>query len=553
MGTSFRSIIGIFSRIERILLVACVVTLVFSGGFLALRAIGSATISVPDRGGVYQEGVVGQPAFINPVLAKNGTPDKDLVSLVFASIPDIAESIKHDDTFRTWNVRIKDGAAWQDGSPITSDDIIFTVQTIQNQDALSPLFSDWQNVVSARISEREVQFQLLNSYALFENLLADLRPIPKKLFADISPANLKLSSYNLEPVGSGPYMYQTLSQRRDGFIESYTLIRNPQYASLGNEPYIDSIVFSFFENEEKLVRSYNLGTIDGFGTNALTTATSTQVHSLRQDVSTSKYFAAFFNASANEFLASSRVREALSRSINKQALIENVFHNAAAVVDGPIPASLEAYDPTTEAFTSYNLEAASDTLKAAGWEKDEDSGLWRQKDGEVLSLTIKTPDIWPLRDMAFELKHQWEVFGVSTQVQALDPQIIGEDTIRTRNYEVLVFGNILSFHPDLFSFWHSSERFYPGLNLSLYENKTVDDIIKSLRTAEIGSSQRKSLLDAAQEEIVSDYPAVFLASPKYFYITKGSIDGIKILPISLPSDRFANVTDWYLRTRRLFK
>lgn len=553
MGFSYRAIVKAFSRIERIVFVACFVVLFLSGGFLFIHFLGSSTITAPDRGGIYHEGVVGQPSFINPILAKNGTPDKDLVTLIFANIPTIAQSIKHDDTFRTWNVRIKEDATWEDGSPITSDDIIFTVQTIQNQDTLSPLLSDWQNIVPARISEREVQFQLLNSYALFENLLAELRPIPKKFFADISPANLKLSSYNLEPIGSGPFAYNSLSKRRDGFIESFSLVRNSRFGALGQEPYIDEIEFYFFENEEKLVRAYNMGTIDGFGTQLLSTATDVQVHSLRQDVPTSKYFSAFFNASANDLLSSSNIREGLVRITNNQAIIERVFDNTAVVANGPLPPSLEAYNPAVEAYTSFNQEAARQLFEHAGWTKEEESGIWKQKGGENILFTIKTPDAWPLRDIALELGRQWKEFGIPTDVISLDPQIINEDTIRTRNYEILVFGNILSLHPDLFSFWHSSERFYPGLNLSLYENKTIDDIIKSLRTADVASNKRTSLLEEAQREIVSDYPALFIASPRYFYVTRSNIEGITISLISLPHNRFDTVTGWYLKTRRLFK
>jgi len=553
MGFSYRTVLKTFSRIERIVFVACFVVLLLSGGFLIIHFLGSSTITAPDKGGAYHEGVVGQPSFINPVLAKNGTPDKDLVTLIFANVPTIAQSIKHDDAFRTWNVRIKENATWEDGSPITSDDIIFTVQTIQNQDTLSPLLSDWQNIVPARISEREVQFQLLNSYALFENLLAELRPIPKKLFADISPANLKLSAYNLEPIGSGPFVYSGLSKRRDGFIDSFSLIRNSRFGAIGSEPYIDEIKFYFFENEEKLVRAYNMGTIDGFGTQLLSTATDVQVHSSRQDVPTSKYFSAFFNASANELLASPSIREGLTRITNSQAIIERVFRNTAVVVNGPIPPSLEAYNPAVEAYTSFNQDAAYQLFKNVGWEKEEGSATWKQENGDDILFIIKTPDAWPLRDIALELQRQWNAFGVPTEVISLDPQIINDDTIRTRNYEILVFGNILSLHPDLFSFWHSSERFYPGLNLSLYENKTVDDIIKSLRTADITSSKRVSLLEEIQREIASDYPALFIASPRYFYVTRGSIEGISLSLVSLPHDRFDNIAQWYLKTRRLFK
>lgn len=556
MTSLVRHIIRSFSFTQRIIFFVALAMVIVSGGFLITHGIRAITILQPERGGSFTEGIVGQPSFINPVLAKNGTPDKDLTMLLFANIPTIAESIKHDNEYKTWNVRIKEGVLWHDNTPITSDDIIFTVQAIQNPDTLSPLFADWQNISVTRISEREVQFQLLNSYSLFEDLLKELRPIPKKLFADLSAANFRLSLYNLEPIGSGPYQYQQLEKRRDGFIEGYEFHTFQGYSRVGTSPYITTFRIQFYENEQKLLNAYNLGLIQGFHTALPSLYDEVAINSQRIDIPTTKYYAVFFNKNANSLLASQTIREALSLATDKERIIRDVFNQTALISNGPIPPTMKSYTKEVDALWEYNPTKAEELIKTQGWEKDEQTGIFFQPSGDQiveLSLTLSVPDIPQLDHIAQLIKQDWQRVGVAVDIRKVDPTILNEDVISTRNYEALLFGNILSLTPDLFSFWHSSERFYPGLNLSLYQNEDVDDIITSIRTLQPGSADRLAKLEELQLLIAQDAPAIFLASPRHFYIARYNIPGIIIDTIELPDDRFAHIEEWFVKTSRTFR
>ena len=120
-------------------------------------------------------------------------------------------------------MRLKEGLTWQDGQQLTSDDVVFTVQSIQDPDAHSPLYQSWQGVTATRVSELEVQFTLTNPYAFFGDNLKNLYIVPKHLYADTPPGNWHLSDYNLKPVGSGPYQFLSYNKNSDGFISSYSL------------------------------------------------------------------------------------------------------------------------------------------------------------------------------------------------------------------------------------------------------------------------------------------------------------------------------------------
>ncbi len=551
-------ILKAFSKRERLFFAGSIVIFIVSGVLLGLILVGQITIIMPADGGSYTEGVIGQPSFVNPLLAKNNTPDSDLVSLIFASAYDLSESIKHDSNFKVWDMRLKDGAVWHDGTPITSDDVIFTIQTIQNPSTLSPSFSDWQNVVPHRISEREIQFELATPYSLFENVLKDLRPVPKKLFADLSqaPLNLRLSPYMLEPIGSGPFMYDFLEKRRDGFISSYSLKANDNYSAIGNVPHIKSFVVKFFENSDSLMQAYNLGLVDGFGTYDRRILDNIKLNSTTLSVPTSKYYAIFFNQNANPALASENIRQALNEAINKDEIVKTVFGGNASIEHGPIPSSLSSYNPAIEPLDSYDPQSARDLISKHGWQFNQDTKFWEKKDKNnttQLSITIKTPDLYPQNIVAKMIQNYWNSIGVNSSVAIVDPQQIDDQVIHTRDYEALLYGNIISQVPDLYSLWHSSQKFYPGYNLALYDSSAADQLIESARQLDPYGSQHQSKLDQLQKTIVQDTPAAFLVSPYYLYTHKRSLSGINIGNMSLPDTRFTDVTDWYVKTKRIFK
>lgn len=547
-------ILKTFSKKELIAFVAAAAICVVSGSFLFLQTIARLTTIQPASGGKFTEGIVGQPAFLNPLLARNGTPDKDLSALLFANMTDIAESIKSDKAFQVWNIRIKENASWHDESPITSDDIIFTVTTIQNPDTASPLFSDWQNIHIERVSELEVRFELASSYSLFSNILSDLRPVPKKVFANISPANIKLSSYNLEPIGSGPFKFTESEKKRDGFITSYRFSRNPFFRYIGKEPYLKEFNIKFFENETELTRAYDLGSIDGFFSSR--PPKQLKINSRIIDIPTAKYYAVFFNQNSYEAFASSAVRHALSLATDKKAIIDEIFSGKAIISNGPIPPVLSSFSDTIDHEWRFSPQEAVDLLEKDGWQINENTGVREKKRKNTampLSFTIKTPDSIPLKDAAEKISEQWRAIGVDAKVVKVDSSRIADEAIKTRDYQAILFGNITLANPDLFSFWHSSEKFSPGLNLSLYENRTVDNAISLLRKMGHESPQRFEVLRDIQKIIASETPAVFLVSPYSFYVYKANIPGIAIGTIVLPSDRFIKVSEWHVSTARALR
>ncbi|MEK9186497.1 MAG: hypothetical protein AAB885_02840, partial [Patescibacteria group bacterium] len=111
---------------------------------------------------------------------------------------------------------------------------------------------------------------------------------------------------------------------------------------------------------------------------------------------------------------------------------------------------------------------------------------------------------------------------------------------------------IIKNNPDIFSFWHSSERFYPGGNLAIFNNKIVDGLLESIKIP-LDPIKQDEAVKKIQSTIYQEQPAIFLYSPLYLYVTTKDLGGLEAQLINSRSGRFSNITDWHLKTSRSFR
>jgi len=525
---------------------------VIAGIYLSANFVRAATILQPVAGGGYVEGKVGQPVFINPVIAANEV-DLDIIELTFASINDLKDGdIGIENNGKVWKLRIKGDINWQDGSPITSDDIIFTIKAIQDPDANSVLFPDWQGVKTERVSSREVKLILSAPYVFFENTLINLRPIPKHIFGDIPFSNIRLSDYNLiDPVGSGPFKFSDLKKRRDGFITDYELVKNETY--FNQKPYIDKFTFKFYTSEKDALNAFNGGLISGLGAVSYNNLDKITIPHKTETINMPRYYGIFFNQSVSPILGDINVRKALDLATDRERIIKDVFKEMAIPLIGPLAPGISGYsDFFFKQQNEFSPDRAKNLLEASGWQVSPDGIRQNSEKNARLEFSLTTSEIPFLTDSAKIIQEDWQKIGVKINLDIKPSDEIFPDTIKPRDYEMILFGNIYGKNPDLFSFWHSSQKFHPGLNLSLYENKDVDFLINSIRI-DFNADNRKEKMLQAQSLIKNDQPAIFLFSPPYVYIQSKSLNGFeeKILP--LPSSRLENIKNWYVKTERVFK
>lgn len=564
----FRTLLRLFksfTKAERYLFIGALVIFAVALAFNTTKAIYHNTTLMPKVGGQYTEGLVGQPITLNPLLGGSNETDKDLIELLFADLITLSEKYEVSTDGKTWTIDLKPELVWSDGEPLNADDVIFTLGTIQAPETGSPLASSWQGVVIERISERSIAISTKTPYVFFLDNLKNFKIAPRHIFQSIPPQNLRLSNYNLEPVASGPYQFVSYEKEKDGFITKYSFSSNPYYA--GTRALIPSFYVSFFKNYQDAILAFNQKAIDGLG--GFDPANIDDLKITRQvlEINVPRYYALFLNQSAHPALKEKEVRVALDSATPKRAIIDSVFGSRALLVSGPILPYISGYDESVyNALENSTTTSPAATLDDAGWKLNTDdlstqtglpvqTGVREKTSGKTtikLEFEMAVPDIEFLVETAKMIQGAWATLGVKLTLNILPPAELNSTLIRTRNYQMVLFGNILRGNPDIFSFWHSSQRFSPGLNLSLYENSTVDKLLESVRK-EFDSTKRNEALSKIQAEIFKDHPTIFLFSPTYLYATTKDLGGFNGQFIATTSHRFSNVAKWYLETSRVFK
>jgi len=542
-----------FSKKERLLFIVAFLAFALSSIFWAANFFSQRTVSAAIPGGNYSEGIIGQPSFINPILSSPGSVDEDLESLIFSKLSDMSDGVKISENGKSWDVRLKADIFWDDKQPITSKDIDFTIKKMQNSDAQSPEAPMWAGVQTEVVSKLEIKISLSEPYFFFDETLKNLRIIPEHLFADVSAANLKISDYNLEPTGNGPFKFDSFKKEKSGFISEYKFVRNGGY--FGKKPYLDSITVKFYKNEDELINAFNLGEISGFGGISPKNIDRIKINNKIFSLMMPRYYAVFFNSYLQKNLESKNVRLALDYATDKQKIVKDVFDGNAVVAEGPLVLGMNGYEPKPSLESVFSIDKAAEVLNNDGWKIGEDGVREKTVKKEKLRLefNLVLPKVQFLEESAEIIRADWEKIGVKLNVSAKSAEEMDE-IIKTRNYEMVIFGNSFTSYqnPDLSSFWYSSQKFYPGLNLSLYENKSVDNLIELSRET-LSDSRRQSALSSLQSSIAGDVPAVFLFSPDYIYVGKSQLEGLDEKEINSISGRFENIENWYVKTARVFK
>jgi peptide/nickel transport system substrate-binding protein len=517
------------------------------------------TIVVSNYGGSFKEGIVGNPQYLNPVLSEANDTDRDVTELIFSGLMKydsqgqlvlgLAEKYAIGDNGKTYDFFLKRDVQWHDKKPLTADDVVFTIQTIQNPLYRSPLRINWTGVTVEKVDDYTVRFKIQTPYAPFlANTTVGI--IAKHIWEKILPEKFLLAQENLNPIGTGPYKLKKVKKDREGFIQYIKLEAFGEYGK--GRPFIEEIHLYFYPDEDSLVRAYNRGELDNLA--LISVQNKSLLKGIRRAnlyrLNLPSYFAVFFNQSKSKALSDKTVRLALNYATNKQEIINQVLGGEGRPINSPIPAGVWGH---TEEIKIYDwaVEYANNILEQAGW-KDKDGDGVREKGNDKLEIELVTTELKELQQIANLLQEQWSKIGSKINVKILNIGEIQQQYIRPREYQALLFGEVLGLDPDPFSFWHSSQKKDPGLNLALYSNSKVDTLLKDARQS-LDSETRLKKYKEFQQLVVDDVPVVFLYSPYYLYYADKKLKGISVENIVLPSKRFADIEKWYIKTQRIKK
>lgn len=555
-----------FSATERAIFIILIVIAIFTSLALAKNAVEIFMVDQPTEGGKLREGIIGLPRTINPVLAVTDA-DKDLSTLIYSGlmkysdgqlVPDLASSYKVSDDGLTYTFNLKEDLKFHDGEPLTTEDIAFTIQKIQDPALKSPKRSDWINVTVKIDSPRQIEFILKQPYSPFI-ANATMGILPKHIWGTVGNEQFIFSQYNIEPVGSGPYKTESISRDSGGIPVRYSLSTWRGYHD--DRPYVSKIDFVFYSDESRALEALNNGSID-----SLSSISAKDAQLLADDTAQSyeilssplpRIFGVFLNQNQNSALADIAVRRALNLSIDREDIVKKTQGGFAVAIDSPILRSVS----TTTASSSVaapdvlklDMQKAIDAMEKGGWKKNAD-GIYEKtsKASKVLlSIELVTVDTEDLKQTAELLKQSWSALGADVTVKVFEANDLYQNIIRTRKYDALLFGEFIGKDKDMYAFWHSSQRNYPGLNIAMYTNSIVDKLLDDLRNTRTESEKIKKYT-ALEAELYKDLPAVFLYVPEFIYAVPKTLNNVDLTGVTTPSDRWNTIDKWYIQTEKVW-
>jgi peptide/nickel transport system substrate-binding protein len=499
---------------------------------------------------------------LNPVLDYYNGADRDVDHLLFSGMlriddrglpqADLATSwgISRDGTI--YNFSLNPKAVWQDGEPVTSDDVIFTIQMMTSDE--SPIPADihdfWKQIEVIRLDEKTVQFKLPEPYTPFLDYLT-FGLLPSHLLGDLSMADLIDNPFNLQPVGSGPYRLDHLITT-DGQVTGVVLAAFKDYYPQG--AYINQIAMRYYPDSAAAFAAYQAGDISGIGDVTsdilpeVLKEDGLNIYTTRLPVMTM----ILMNLGDDQlkFFQDVNVRKALMVGLNRQGLIDTLQSGQAILADGPIFPGTWAYYDGIEHY-SYDPNKAISLLREAGYTIPAAGGETRtSEDGTALSFELLVPDDPEHIALADKIKQNWAALGVQVTLTPLAYDQLVSEHLDTRNYQAALVDLNLSQtpDPDPYPFWHQTQ-ISSGQNYSKWDDRQASEYLEQARiTTDL--AERTRLYNNFQVRWSQELPALPLFYPVYTYAVSSDVHGVSIGPILEPADRFNHITNWYLVTSR---
>lgn len=509
----------------------------------------------PVPGGIFTEGIIGSFTNANPLYATNDV-DQAVSHLVFAGLftfdnknhltGDLAQSWQVDKTGQLYTVTLRPHLTWQDGKPLTAQDVVYTYHVIQNPDAESPLRADWSDITVTAVNDRTVQFKLPNPLSSFVyNLTNGI--VPQHLLKDIPMSGMRSAAFNTQPIGAGPFVWQDIQVSGDSPADAQQHIGLAPFAQYWRgAPKLKSFTVDAFARQDDMLASYRdnqLNAMAGLATvpTDIRQASSTMVYNFPLTAAEM----VFFRTSSESPLKDKTVRQALVKAARPNDIISQLVYPAARVKE-PLLDDNFAYQAKYAEVTG-KPDVAKAALAKAGWKAGTDGTL--TKGGHPLSFGLTAPDTAEARMVTAQLKQQWAAVGVQVQVQLEDPESF-HNALVNHDYDAILYGITLGVDPDVFVYWDSSQndiRSASRLNLSEYDSATADTALEAGRTR-AGEQLRTIKYEPFLKAWQADAPALALYQPRFLYISHGPVYGLTPHTLNTATDRYDNVSDWMIRT-----
>ncbi len=531
--------------------------------FLGYQFIVSrSAVLVTGEGGTYFEGVVGDPEKINPLLCPLNEAERDVCALVFRGltrlneagevVPDLAESWTISGDGITYTFRLRSNERWEDGAPVTVDDVLFTVGLMK--DPAFPGRRDyselWQRIELIKLDDRTVQFGLPQPFAPFLDYTT-VGLLPAHVLSNTLANALEEAAFNRQPIGNGPWRVTELGTAGPR-VSSIALEPSSTYSGL--RPKLRRLVLRYYPSWQSLLSAFERGDVDGMASFAAPEPITEDLFTgaTLYSMPSARFIALMFNLRRDSGafpLTELPVRRALMLALDREAIIREALRGRAVLANTPFIPGTWAYHPGVRSYRR-DLEQAKELLREAGYElatvAPANVEVW-QKDGEPVAFTLLTPEGGVALRVAEMVARQWRELGV--QVTVIPVRNMVANFLATHQFQVALVETLLDGDPDPFPLWHRSQAIN-GQNYAGWDNAEASEWLEQARQT-TDRAARVELYRRFQEKFAEELPALMLYYPVYDYVISSRVRNVQVAPIVHPSDRFRSLHEWLVDLRRV--
>lgn len=467
----------------------------------------------------------------------------DISGLVFNGLTKYDKDIRVvGDLAESWEIKnkgleiifhLRKGVKWQDGVEFTSDDVVFTYNTIINPEVPTPYSSIYGPVSNVSAPDKyTVRVIYKESYApALESWGMGI--IPKHM---LEGKDITQEQYSRNPIGTGPY-------RLKEWVTGQKIVLEAFDGYFEGMPKIDKYIARIIPDTATMFLELKFGGIDFMG------LTPPQYKLQADTVLFRRYFQKFRYPSfgytylgynlLDERFKDKRIRRAITHAINKKDIIKGVLLGFGTPSTGPFPPESWAYNPMVK-DTEYNPEEARRLLKEAGWQAGEDGIL--RKNGKPFVFTVLTNQGNDVRlKTAQIIKENLKAVGIDMNIKVLEWQALLHEFIDKKRFEAIILGWSLSRDPDLYDIWHSSKTKEGEFNFISYKNDEIDRLlIEGRQTFDI--EKRKRIYRRIHEILSEEQPYTFLFVPDALPVLHKRFKGVEKAPLGIWYD----FIHWYV-------
>ena len=499
----------------------------------ATYAADEKKFSEPEYGGHIIMGSIGEPSNLIPYLASDSA-SSEVAGLLYTS------PLEYDKDFNIvkcaaeeWEVlegglfmrfKLKEGLRWQDGHPLTADDVTFTYNLMIDPKTPTAYAADFLNVKEYR-QTGPLSFEVRYDAPYARAAVTWMQPIlPKHI---LEHEDITTTRYARNPIGAGPFKLKSWEPGSRIVLEANDLY-------FKGRPYLDEVIYRIIPDSTTMFLEARAGKLDFIGLSPQQYLRQTSGEWWEKNWNKYKYLSFGYTYlglnQKSPFFQDKRVRQALSYAVDREGVIKGALLGMGEPAFGPYKPGTWVYNTSLKAY-DYDPERARRLLAEAGWTPGKDGIL--EKDGLRFEFTILVNQGNNERiKVAVILQQMFRDVGVKVSIRTVEWAAFLKEFVYTRKFDALILAwNILD-DPDIFDVWHSSAIAGNGLNFVSFANEEVDRLLEKGR-ASADRAERKVIYDRFQEILHEEQPYLFLYVPYSLPMVQARFQGIQPAPAGI--------------------